>query len=101
MIDRHELIEELENFSFAIEINKSMTTEEIIQEVVETFHAYILEIVKSEPTAYDLEAVVKELEAEHELAADTFHGHNGLHELGQLKAYNNAIRIVKRGGRDE
>lgn len=44
--------------------------------------------------------VVRELEAEYEWAADTFHGHNGLYELGQLKAFDNSIRIVKRGGRN-
>ena len=58
-------------------------------------------MIDAQPTAYDVDAVVRELEAEYEWTADTFHGHNGLHELGQLKAYDHAIRIVKRGGRNE
>lgn len=53
------------------------------------------------PTAYDVEAVVRELEAEYERQADIFHGTLDDDALGQMRAYDNAIRIVKRGGRNE
>lgn len=52
-------------------------------------------------TAYDVEAVVRELENEFEWSADTFHGTKQMDSLGEMRAYDNAIRIVKRGGRNE
>lgn len=57
--------------------------------------------IDDQPTAYDVEAVVAELEKEYDWNADCFHGTEGLDYLGQMRAYDNAIRIVKRGGQKE
>ena len=61
----------------------------------------VSELVDRMPTAYDVDAVVRELEAEYEWQADIFHGTLNDDALGQMRAYDNAIRIVKRGGRNE
>lgn len=56
-------------------------------------------LIEDQPTAYDVDRVVAELEDEYEWNADCFHGTEGMEYLGQMRAYDNAIRIVKRGGR--
>ena len=94
LIDADALIKD-----FKLLINKSFLGEITVSTQISI--GEVASLIGTQPTAYDVEAVVRELEAEYEWAADTFHGHNGLHELGQLKAYDNAIRIVKRGGRNE
>lgn len=61
----------------------------------------IMQAFDRQPTAYSVEAVVKELEQEYEWQADTFHGTLNDDALGQMRAYDNAIRIVKRGERND
>lgn len=58
----------------------------------------VVNMINHQPTAYDVKAVVEELENEFEWSADTFHGTEQMDYLGELRAYDNAIRIVKRGG---
>ena len=75
--------------------------DDLIKQLEEGVWNSAVEEVKNQPTAYDVDAVVKELEAEYEWQADTFHGTLNDDALGQMRAYDNAIRIVKRGGRNE
>lgn len=61
----------------------------------------IIDAFDSMEVAYDVDAVVRELEARYEWQADIFHGTLNYDALGQMRAYDNAIRIVERGGRNE
>lgn len=63
-------------------------------------------IVDRIPTAYSVEAVVRELEAArkpHKEIADGkgWSNRDRVHAIGIVGAYNHAIEIVKRGGRNE
>ena len=66
---------------------------------------YIIEVVKEQPTAFDVEKVVSELETQSEMNLK-----KGLIEvlpdearpyLKAVESYDKAIEIVKRGGIDE
>ena len=66
------------------------------------------EIVDAIPTAYDVEAVVRELEEkiEHHWEQANYCYDNELYianseHLGKCEAFRDAIEIVKRGGRNE
>jgi hypothetical protein len=55
------------------------------------------ECIKTQPTAFDVEKVVEELENERKLNADAYD-----YQLGKEKArsYEHAIHIVRKGGVD-
>ena len=61
--------------------------------MVDWFHS----IVRDSPTAYDVEAVVRELENE----KFVFYASDDHEASGYNDGLNEAIRIVKRGGRNE
>ena len=52
-----------------------------------------IKMIDAIPTAYDVDAVVRELEVELECCAN--------YELGEIAKLKKAIAIVKRGGRNE
>lgn len=53
---------------------------------------FIVRLIEEQPTAYDVEKVVAELEEEKTMAYDNWDGGSS------YKAYSQAIDIVKRGG---
>ena len=66
----------------------------------------VLSLIDDCPTAYSVEAVVRELEAArepHKQIADSkgWPNRDRVHAIGIVGAYNHAIAIVKRGGRDD
>lgn len=68
----------------------------------------VVRVIKSQPTAYDVEAVVRELEEkiEHHWERANFCYKNELYianseHLGKCEAFREAIEIVLRGGRNE
>ena len=91
LIDADEVIEEMDGYSLSLEVNPSMTTGDIIKKTVEICNAYFLHVINETPTAYDVEAVVRELEEQRDAGIDEWM------EFCFIKA----IEIVKRGGRNE
>lgn len=53
------------------------------------------EIIKNEPTAFDKEKVIEELEYDKGMSAKYS---TGLREQGHIEAFDEAISIVKKGG---
>ena len=91
LIDADKVIEELDGYSLSIEVNPSMTTGDIIKKTVTICNAYFMKVINEQPTAYDVEAVVRELEEQRDAGIDEWM------EFCFIKA----IEIVKRGGRNE
>ena len=52
-------------------------------------------MIKEQPTAFDKEKVIEELEYDKEMSAKYS---TGLREQGHIEAFDEAISIVKRGG---
>ena len=52
------------------------------------------------PTAYDVEAVVAELETEREEASRNFHHYDDLFYLGKTFGLKRAINVVRNGGKE-
>ena len=67
--------------------------DDLLRQLEEGVWNSAVEEVKNQPTAYDVDAVVRELEAELECCAN--------YELGEIAKLKKAIAIVKRGGRNE
>ena len=67
----------------------------------------LCELIDSQPTAFDVEKVVKQLEEESEQSYVDFESYAKEHNIGSgfndwhYKGLNRAIEIVKQGGRDE
>lgn len=61
----------------------------------------IIGLISTQPTAYDVDAVVRELEAERKSAYDKFEKYTMPSFWREAYAYADAIEIVKRGGRNE
>lgn len=60
------------------------------------------DMVFDQPTAYDVEKVIKQLESEASHCASFFDGYyTDDYERGKFEAYNEAVEIVKRGGEQE
>lgn len=60
------------------------------------------DIVFDQPTAYDVNKVIEQLESEASHCASFFDGYyTDDYERGKFEAYNEAVEIVKRGGEQE
>ena len=60
------------------------------------------DMVFDQPTAYDVEKVIKQLESEASHCASFFDGYyTDDYERGKFEAYNEAVEIVKKGGEQE
>lgn len=60
------------------------------------------DMVFDQPTAYDVDKVIKQLESEASHCASFFDGYyTDDYERGKFEAYNEAVEIVKRGGEQE
>lgn len=59
-----------------------------------------MEVINEQPTAYDVDAVVRELEKEYEATIDLYHRTADAYYSGQAYGLDIAIEIV-RGGRNE
>ena len=58
--------------------------------------------IAEQPTAYDVEKVIKQLESEASHCASFFDGYyTDDYERGKFEAYNEAVEIVKKGGEQE
>lgn len=59
-------------------------------------------LIKEQPTAYDVNKVIEQLESEASHCASFFDGYyTDDYERGKFEAYNEAVEIVKRGGEKE
>lgn len=79
--------------------------DDLLKQLEEGIWNSAVEEVKNQPTAYDVDAVVRELEAArepHKQIADgkLFSNRDRVHAIGIVGAYNHAIEIV-RGGRND
>lgn len=108
LIDADEVIEKVKNTSLDVELWTSMRPDEILKVAIETHIDHVIETIESQPTAYDVEAVVGELEEELKYhAKGELHCEEKGYESGadrhrqKVIAYDTAIEIVKRGGRNE
>ena len=60
------------------------------------------DMVFDQPTAYNIDKVIKQLESEASHCASFFDGYyTDDYERGKFEAYNEAVEIVKRGGEQE
>ena len=60
------------------------------------------DMVFDQPTAYDIDKVIEQLESEASHCASFFDGYyTDDYERGKFEAYNEAVEIVKRGGEKE
>ena len=57
----------------------------------------IIEVVKEQPTAFDVDEVLKQLQS----YKDDIRQWNDTYTSGQISAYDRAITIVKVGGRND
>ena len=57
--------------------------------------------IDKEPTAYDIDKVVEELEIERKTANNTYNSFNMDVDLGRVFGLEKAIEIVKAGGENE
>lgn len=58
----------------------------------------IIQFIKAQPTALDVEAVVEELEAQKMLAKINFTDFNERFDIGMYQAFKEAIEIIMKGG---
>lgn len=61
----------------------------------------VREWIDRQPTAYDVEAVVRELEERAEYYNKAYYRHHDDEDSGRAFAYECAIDVVKRGGRND
>ena len=60
------------------------------------------DMVFDQPTAYNIDKVIKQLESEASHCASFFDGYyTDDYERGKFEAYNEAVEIVKKGGEQE
>lgn len=74
--------------------------DDLIKQLEEGVWNSAVEEVKNQPTAYDVEAVVRELEKEYEATIDLYHRTADAYYSGKDYGLDIAIEIV-RGGRNE
>lgn len=74
--------------------------DDLIKQLEEGVWNSAVEEVKNQPTAYDVEAVVRELEKEYEATIDLYHRTADAYFFGKAYGLDIAIEIV-RGGRNE
>ena len=80
--------------------------DDLIRQLEEGVWNSAVEEVKNQPTAYDVEAVVRELEEpfnDYREKSETMLNHRAkrLYYRGLMRGFEYAIEIVKRGGRNE
>lgn len=91
LISRSELLSTISNMDFVFG-NDTDDTETIIE--------MVSEVIKEQPTAYDIDNVVKELEenaSRYTKKYITSYGNNGYRDVKAISV-NRAIEIVKQGG---
>ena len=89
LISRSELLKEIEKYKFGAISNNAE------REYVKTT---ILNFIECQPTAYDIDKVVEELEIERKTANNTYNSFNMDVDLGRVFGLEKAIEIVKAGG---
>ena len=96
LISRKVLLNELDNknspYETIVNIEDTDTTQDIINKTLTEYRKILKDMVKNQPTAYDVEKVVEELE---------LHKLNPYFAAYERKRINEAIEIVKGGGVDE
>ena len=61
----------------------------------------LIDRIKAQPTAYDIDKVVEELEIERKTANNTYNSFNMDVDLGRVFGLEKAIEIVKAGGEND
>lgn len=100
LISRSALIESIINHGNDIKSDVPM-----IEDIYQTAHKHIIDLVEIQPTAYDVEKVVAELEEEREIAYADFDEYAYKYELDLTdnddwfyRGLSRAMNVVKRGG---
>ena len=86
MIDADKMLERLEVWNTSDNTDKAL-------------YNFAWNRIAEQPTAYDVEKVIKQLESEASHCASFFDGYyTDDYERGKFEAYNEAAEIVKKGG---
>lgn len=76
-------------------ISRKSLIENLNKFAPEHYTALVNDLIMKEPTAFDKEKVIKELEYDKEMSKK--HS-TGLREQGHVEAFDEAISIIKKGG---
>ena len=87
-IDADALIEHLREYKTVYGVPMTDSDKQVV-------HCIIGHIKNLEPTAYDVEAVVAELEKHMEASKKEYEKHIYIGALGEMRAYETAISIVR------
>ncbi len=106
LIDADALIEKFNNSG--IKITFDLPVEEIIddfsilvQDAIQAYRKIVIATIKEQPSAYDVDKVVEELESEAKRWQESGEEYEDQEELGIAKGYRLAIKDVKAGGVNE
>lgn len=92
LISRSELIEEINGIY--LHVSGVRSGKGILSKCMDSYKELVIKIIKEQPTAFDTEKVVEQLE---EKQYAYIHD-NGDYEEGKYYAFEEAIDIVKKGG---
>lgn len=90
LISRSALIEAITQHSKDVKSDVSM-----VQDIYQIAHQHIIQLIEIQPTVYDIEKIVEELERKKRTSVECLGERNG---TGFNKVMDLAINIVKRGG---
>lgn len=76
-------------------ISRKSLIENLNKFAPEHYTALVNDLIAKEPTAFDKEKVIEELEYDKEMSAKYS---TGLRKQGHIEAFDEAISIVKKGG---
>ena len=76
-------------------ISRKSLIENLNKSAPEHYTALVNDLIMKEPTAFDKEMVIKELEYDKGMSAKYS---TGLREQGHVEAFDEAIYVVKKGG---
>lgn len=71
---------------------------EKLKQIIDKKETWILELIDEEPTAYDVDKVVGELEELRDKAHECFCIGHDTEDMAEYNAFDTAIDIVKAGG---
>ena len=99
LISRSNLIMRLSDYALQESPNDNESTgEQRISKMIYDAIQNCISCVEEQPTAYDINKIVEELEIERKIANNTYNSFNMAVDLGRVFGFEKAIEIVKQGG---
>lgn len=96
LISRSALLEHLDNGAISFQMPMPASHVDTVKKVLDALFEQLSKTIKEQPTAYDVDKVVEQLE---DMSGIQFDGNNESYQLDWCIELNRAIEIVRNGGR--